>query len=70
MTYPDGKIYEYQDKFYIGKLVNGKKEGFGILYGEDGERIYIGHWLDDQRHGEGYAIDYKDLTVLCLWEKG
>lgn len=38
--------------FFLGKLVNGEPEGFGIgFYKEKG--YYIGHWQGNRRHGNG-----------------
>ncbi len=38
--------------FFLGKLVNGEPEGFGIgFYKEKG--YYIGHWKGNRRHGNG-----------------
>ena len=44
LKYPDGK--------YIGQVVNGKAEGKGIWYGDNGNR-YEGEWRNDKKEGKG-----------------
>ena len=44
--------------YYEGDFVDGKKEGKGKLFYDDGE-YYIGDFLNDKRHGKG-IIYYKD----------
>ena len=43
---------KYNDGRYIGEVVNGKKEGKGIYYYNDGDR-YEGDWKNDIREGKG-----------------
>lgn len=49
------------------------RHGFGTLRKplKNGEysRIYIGHWQDNVKHGEGKQF-YEDSTYLGLWENG
>lgn len=40
--------------FYKGVIINGKKEGIGILV--DSTKKYIGEFKKDQRHGKGFNI--------------
>lgn len=41
---------------YEGELHNGKREGHGMYYDDDGN-FYDGFWKDDKREGFGFAID-------------
>ena len=43
---------KYDDGRYVGQVVNGKKEGKGIRYWNDGER-YEGDWKNDKAEGKG-----------------
>jgi len=40
---------------YVGKLKNGKKEGFGTLTFEDGTK-YEGEFKNDLYHGNGTLL--------------
>ena len=37
---------------YIGQLINGKREGRGIIKWDNGD-IYNGEWKDDKKEGKG-----------------
>lgn len=50
---------EFDDgTFYLGKVENGKRNGWGCQYYSDG-RLYMGHWHNDYRHGEGILLTQK-----------
>jgi hypothetical protein len=38
-----------QGEVYAGEYVNGKKEGYGTLYGKDKKIIYFGTWKNDAK---------------------
>lgn len=48
---PDGlEMVEYNDKGklkYLGEMVEGKKEGYGEIYDENGDMIYEGYFTND-----------------------
>lgn len=43
-------------KVYEGEMSDGKREGHGMYYDDDGN-FYDGFWKDDKREGFGFAID-------------
>jgi hypothetical protein len=43
----------YVDAVFFGELINGKRNGKGIMKYKSG-RVYEGEWLNDLRHGRGY----------------
>ena len=45
-------LYTVSHMYYIGKWVNNRKEGYGILVSEDGSH-YSGEWYRDKPHGKG-----------------
>ena len=46
-------IKKYSDAIYRGELLNGKRNGFGVmLYKKN--RVYEGEWVNDLRHGKGF----------------
>lgn len=47
--YPNGSVY-------IGKLVNGRHEGYGVWEAPSGQGRYDGQWHDGVQHGEGHQI--------------
>ena len=51
----EGKLYYNQTNNlkYEGNFVNGKYEGFGKEYSEQGVKIYEGDYKTNQRHGQG-----------------
>ena len=46
------KEIKYDNGRYVGQVVNGKKEGKGIRYWNDGDR-YEGDWKNDKKEGKG-----------------
>ena len=55
---------------YKGQWANGKKNGNGTLYGEDGSKLlYEGEWVDDKQNG--YGVYYTNGTVYRgQWANG
>jgi len=64
---------KYQDAVYRGQLLNGKRDGFGVMVYRK-NRVYEGQWAHDYREGKGmekysngnkYEGDFKNekLTV-------
>jgi len=43
-------------KKYIGFYKNDKKEGFGIYYWDEPNKVYIGFWKDGKQNGVGKYI--------------
>ena len=41
------------DKNYIGQTKDGMKDGQGILRDDDGNLVYMGEWLNNQKCGKG-----------------
>ena len=48
----NNKEIKYEDRRYVGQVVNGLPEGKGIAYYNDGER-YEGDWRNGKREGKG-----------------
>jgi hypothetical protein len=46
-------IKKYSDAIYRGQLLNGKRNGNGVMFYKK-NRVYEGGWLADVRHGIGY----------------
>ena len=46
------KEIKCDDGRYVGQIFNGKREGKGILYWNDGDR-YEGDWKNDNKEGKG-----------------
>jgi len=53
------KEIKYDDGRYVGQIVNGKREGKGIYYWNDGDR-YEGDWKNDKKEGKGiFLLEYR-----------
>lgn len=49
------KLQEIEDQgFYFGQFMNGKREGIGTLFLNNGGQIYTGEWKNDSPNGFGY----------------
>ena len=58
------KIYYKSGNYYIGEWKNGLKHGKGILYYENGNKLYDGNFIEDKFEGEGiYYYDNSDYYV-------
>ena len=44
-----------QGDFYNGKVINGKREGFGIYKYFNGD-VYEGYWKNDRKNGKGKFV--------------
>jgi len=54
---------------YIGRVVNGKKQGQGTYIYKSGGK-YVGGWLDDMQYGKG-TLTYKDgAKYVGEWKDG
>ena len=63
MTNFGGEVYE-------GEWLDGKKEGFGKYYYNNGER-YAGAWKDDMREGKGMLVDQEGKRIFIgEWMNG
>lgn len=57
-TAPSGRrfeIHEVDGGFYVGEVMDGKRNGKGILVQSTGEAWY-GDWKDGVRRGEGLSL--------------
>jgi len=55
--------YQYEDDYYEGFWLNGKKSGYGF-YKWEGIGKYIGNWNEDNMNGYGvYIADNNDNTI-------
>ena len=52
---------------YQGKIINGKKNGFGKMNYGNGD-IYEGNWKDDLRDGEGTLINNNGDKYYGIWK--
>ena len=48
----NNQVLNFPDGRYVGQVVNGLKEGKGIMYYNDGDR-YEGEWRNDKKEGKG-----------------
>lgn len=53
---------------YQGQIVNGKREGLGVLYKGD-SILYAGHWYKGLRQGEGWVTDSLGRKVTGWWDQ-
>lgn len=61
----DGQFYSK----YVGSWKNGKKDGYGIMYYENGER-YEGKWKDDKKFLAGTYYYKNGTEKKCYYENG
>lgn len=54
-------IYQKTGQKYVGRWVNGKRNGEGLLYDSEGNLIYDGGWQNDLKNGKGTYF-YEDGT--------
>jgi hypothetical protein len=52
---------------YIGMYENDKKEGFGIFYWPNLNKIYAGYWKDGKQFGPSSLIS-KNGSKFYFWE--
>lgn len=64
-----GTLYYTKNKYYIGKFVNNKKEGYGNLYTENS--LYEGNFKNDKKNGNGkYTIFAKKTNRITIIYEG
>ena len=56
---------KYNDGKYIGQVLNGLREGKGIMYYNNGNR-YEGYWRNNKKEGKGiyYNKEVQKLKVI------
>lgn len=54
---------------YTGSYFEGKKEGFGIIYFENGEK-FMGSFKCDLAEGHGTYYCFNGEKVIGIWKKG
>ena len=60
---------KYNDGKYIGQVVNGKPEGKGIAYYNNGDR-YEGDFKNDKREGKGIYYAHNGDREMGDWKDG
>lgn len=53
---------------YRGQMLNGKREGLGVLY-QHNTIVYSGQWHQNKRHGKGWARDAHGRKVEGVWNR-
>ena len=59
----ESKIEFQSDKNYIGQTKDGMKNGQGMLRDDDGNLVYMGEWLNNQKCGKGVLYINKQYGV-------
>lgn len=59
---------EYKE--YEGEFKYDKKDGFGVEYNLDGEKVYEGNWKDDKYNGKGKYYSDGRLYYKGSWLNG
>jgi len=49
-----GRMTHFDGRVYIGKFVDGQRQGEGTAYDEDDNVEYCGHWRANKKHGRGF----------------
>ena len=57
--------YENGNIFYEGDFVNGKREGNGKCFSENGD-YYRGQWFNDKPHGKGKLYNNNDIILYMM----
>lgn len=57
----------FEDGEYSGELVDGKRDGYGMLRSE--REYYEGNWKNDVKHGEGRIV-VDEQEIYGVWENG
>ena len=66
-NHDDIPCLEMEDGKFRGNMINGKREGYGVFYYNDGSQ-YWGNWLNGKRSGEGKYISCKGSVYNGNWE--
>jgi hypothetical protein len=64
-----GEFKWKDEKHYIGYYINDKKEGFGIHFWKNANRLYIGFWKDGRQDGIGRYVN-PQTERWGLWKNG
>ena len=64
----NNKELKYKDGKYIGQVINDKREGKGIFYGNNGDR-YEGEWRNDKKEGKGIYDFASGNRYVSEWRK-
>lgn len=64
----DGQVIVRQGKYvYRGGMVDGKRQGYGVLSFGD-STVYAGQWQADKRHGTGITTDGNGCEIVATWQ--
>lgn len=63
-------ISEFGDKVYFGQVENGHANGWGRVFDEDRNILYIGEFKNNQYEGEGKLYAVEEDTVFLKYEGG
>ena len=63
----ENKVIENENGYYFGECINGKKEGYGIMFGKDGS-MYFGEWENDLMKGNGIFYNNEGYIYKGEWE--
>ena len=66
-NHDDIPCLEMEEGKFRGNMINGKREGYGVFYYNDGSQ-YWGNWLNGKRSGEGKYISCKGSIYNGNWE--
>lgn len=64
-----GEFYWKDGKKYKGFYKNDKKEGFGVYFWAEPNRIYIGYWKNGKQDGLGRYLSTKSAK-WGFWKDG
>lgn len=64
-----GEFIWKDGKKYAGYYVSDKKEGFGIYYWANSNRVYLGFWKEGKQEGVGKYINGNEIR-FGLWSNG
>jgi hypothetical protein len=65
----EGSFYEKDIKLYDGQILNGKRNGDGISYWQNGAINWKGKWYNDKKHGKGTLYSEENILICnCIYE--
>ena len=67
-----GTYYYKNGAEYTGRFVAGKREGQGIMWDKNGNKVYSGHYKDDLENGFGTEYDGDTSRIIYEgnWKNG